>query len=43
MVDPSIGPTQIPFTVTRVHAHTEAHEMIDLVNSYASFWLAVKI
>lgn len=31
------------FTVTRVHAHTEAHEMIDLVNSYASFWLAVKI
>ena len=31
------------FTVTRVHAHTEAHEMIDLVNTYASFWLAVKI
>ena len=30
------------FIVTRVQAHTEAHEMLDLVNMYASFWLAVK-
>jgi betaine lipid synthase len=30
------------FRVTCLQAHSEAHEMLDLVNMYASFWLAIK-
>lgn len=30
------------FTVTRLQVHTDEHKMLDLVNMYASFWLAVK-
>jgi len=33
---------QAGFDVKRIQVHTEKHEMLDLVNMYASFWLAIK-